>query len=140
MMGKYNLFDQTVEFSESKERFYDVYYAAIQSASQAARDFYSWYSERGDILSVLKNYENTALTLVSQYAIRPLFEGLVDLEIYDVSEDRYNENCLSLHPGNIIKQDRSCRAMMLDAVGLFVHRKLSGLSAEGMVISPATRR
>ncbi|MBE6647614.1 MAG: hypothetical protein E7611_08285 [Ruminococcaceae bacterium] len=37
-------------------------------------------------------------------------------------------------------KDRLHRALLLYAVGLFVHRKLSGLMGVCMVISPATRR
>ena len=95
-MGKYTLFNQTITLSESKERFFDIYYRAIGSAAQSVGDFTVWYESCGDILTVLKNYEKVASELVVKYANHPLFESLTDLEIYDVSEERYDENCFSL--------------------------------------------
>ncbi len=95
-MGKYKLFNQQIEFSDAEERLYDIYYRSIQAASNATTEFYKWYYGCGDILTVLKNYKKTASSLVVKYANQPLFEELTSLEIYDVSEDRYDDNCFSL--------------------------------------------
>lgn len=95
-MGTYTLFNQTINFSDAKERFFDIYYSAIKSAHQSVGEFTAWYENCGDILTVLKSYEKVAAEMVVKYANRPLFESLTELEIYDVSEERYDESCFSL--------------------------------------------
>ena len=93
-MAKYKLLDSNILFSDSAERFFDMQHRAWNATASAAQDFEKWYKSCGNILAVLKGYEEKAAKLVIQYANKPLFEELTDLEIYDISEDSYDEECL----------------------------------------------
>ena len=95
-MGQYKLFNQLINFSDAEERLYDIYFESIQAAKEATTEFYKWYYGCGDILTVLKSYKQIASSLVVKHANQPLFEELTSLEIYDVSEDRYDDKCLIL--------------------------------------------
>ena len=95
-MSKYQLFSQTVEYSAAEERFFDFYHKSIDAANQATSEFAKWYDECGDIYTVLKGYKKIASSLVIKYANQPLFDTLTALEIYDISEDRYDNNCFIL--------------------------------------------
>ena len=93
-MAKYKIFNQDIVFPDSAERFFDMQYRAWNATASAACDFEKWYVSCGDILTVLKGYENKAAGLVIQYANQPLFDELTNLQIYDISEDSYDEQCL----------------------------------------------
>ena len=93
-MSKYKLFNQSISFPDSAERFFDMQYRAWNAMSSASADFNAWYKQCGDILTVLKGYEKKAGELVIKYANKPLFSELPSYEIYDISEDSYDEECL----------------------------------------------
>lgn len=93
-MAKYRLFNQDIIFPDSAERFFDMQYRVWKALDAASRDFDTWYKNCGDILTALKGYEKKATELVIHYANSPLFNELTDLGIYDISEDRYDEDCL----------------------------------------------
>lgn len=93
-MGKYTLLGRTVEFDEPNERFFEIQRRVWKSMDVASNDFNAWYDKCGDILTVLKGYEEKAADLVIKHANKPLFNELPQLEIYDMSEDSYDEECL----------------------------------------------
>lgn len=93
-MGTYEMLGRKIEFPDSAERFFDMQHRAWNAMSNASNEFEKWYKKCGDILTVLKGYENEATSLVIKYANRPLFSELIKLEIYDISEDKYDEQCL----------------------------------------------
>lgn len=93
-MAKYNLFNSQIEFSEAAEHFFDTLHRSLQAADRAEYEFKTWYLECKDILTVLKGYEKQAFRLLVLHANKPLFDDLTGLEIYDVSEATYDENCV----------------------------------------------
>ena len=93
-MGKYTLLGQTIEFEECNERFFDIQYRLWQATEAAVAEFNAWYDSRGDILSVLKGYEQKAGELIANLASKKLFADLTTLELYDISQDRYIDECL----------------------------------------------
>ena len=95
-MATYTLFGKKIKFQDAEERVFDLMHDSIQAAHCATDDFKKWYVGCGDILTVLKGYRKYAYDLVIKYANKPMFSTLTALEIYDVSEDRYDENCLVL--------------------------------------------
>ncbi|MBQ9082873.1 MAG: hypothetical protein IJY28_05170 [Clostridia bacterium] len=94
-MSSYQLFDQSISFPDSAERFFDMQYHAWNAISAASNDFDAWYEKCGNILTVLKGYKEKACELIIQYANRPLFNELASYEIYDLSEDSYDKKCLA---------------------------------------------
>lgn len=93
-MANYKLFNQQISFSDSSERFYDMQYRAWNAMSYASNEFNVWYDKCGDILTVLKGYEDKACDLVIKYSNKPLFNELTQYEIYDISEDSYDDKCI----------------------------------------------
>ena len=102
-MGKYTLLGTTIEFKECNERFFDIQYRVWKAMDAASSEFNKWYDSCGDILTVLKGYEKKATSLIINNSNEPLFNELPQLEIYDMSEDSYDEECLII--------DESCDAL-----------------------------
>ena len=95
-MGKYTILGKTIEFEECNERFFDIQYRVWKAMAAASNEFNQWYDGCGDILTVLKGYEKKATGLVIKNANEPLFNELPQLGIYDMSEERYDEECLAI--------------------------------------------
>jgi hypothetical protein len=93
-MGKYSLLGQVIEFKDCNERFFDIQYRVWNAMDAASSEFNQWYDNCGDILTVLKGYEDIAGALIIRKANEPLFQELPQLGIYDLSEDRYDDDCL----------------------------------------------
>lgn len=95
-MGQYTLFDSKITFENCNENFFDLQHQLRTTLEKAASDFTLWYSKREKILTVLENYQDEAYKLVVKYANEPLFKQLPLLEIYDISESNYDDNCFTL--------------------------------------------
>ena len=93
-MSQYQLFNQNIRFPDSAERFYDMQYRAWNAMSAASDEFDEWYTQCGDILTVLNGYEKKASCLIIGNSNAPLFSELASYEIYDISEDTYDDECL----------------------------------------------
>ena len=93
-MGKYTLLGKTISFEECNERFFDIQYRVWKAMDTASSEFNKWYDSCGDILTVLKGYEKKATEIIIKNSNEPLFQDLPKLEIYDISEDSYDEECL----------------------------------------------
>ena len=96
-MGKYTLLGRTIEFEECNERFFDIQHRVWNAMDAASSDFNKWYDGCGDILTVLKGYENKAAELIIRNSNEPLFQELPTLGIYDMSEDHYDDECLVIN-------------------------------------------
>ena len=84
-MAKYKLFNQSISFPDSAERFFDIQYKGGKAMDSASIDFNTWYKKCGDIYTVLKGYEEKAADIVIKYSNKPLFAELASYEIYDIS-------------------------------------------------------
>jgi hypothetical protein len=93
-MANYKLFNQSVSFPDSAERFFDMQHRVWGALTSASTAFNEWYKNCGDILTVLKGYEKKSTELVIKYANKPLFDELPTHGIYDISEDSYDKECL----------------------------------------------
>ena len=96
-MGEYTLLGKKISFEECNERFFDIQYRVWKAMDTASREFNKWYDSCGDILTVLKGYEKKATEIIIKNANEPLFQDLPKLEIYDISEDSYDEECLAFN-------------------------------------------
>jgi hypothetical protein len=93
-MAEYMLFDQKIQISEAAERYFNMSYRNMNVSESAYTEFNEWYEKRGDILKVLNGYEDEALSLLNKYAVEPLFDELTSYGIYDISRERYSNECL----------------------------------------------
>lgn len=92
-MATYEFLGKSISFSDAEERYFDMYLFTREAANKSMREFYKWYQAQHDILTVLKAYESKAVELLSKYASDPLFSKLVELELYDISKERFEEEC-----------------------------------------------
>lgn len=92
-MAIYSLFGQKIELADSAERFFDIQQSAWDAIDVASESFGNWYGNCGDILAVLKGYEEITHKLVAECAVNPLFDNLTTLEIYDISRKHWQEIC-----------------------------------------------
>ena len=95
-MLKYDLLGQTVVFEDAAERYYDLWFASDQACLKASQQFRAWYTQCGNIQTVLDDYLLFSESLVEQLAFRPLFDQLTACEIYDMSEETYWKRCAGL--------------------------------------------
>lgn len=93
-MSTYPLLGQKITFKDCNEHLFDIQYQMWQSQNAASSEFDKWYDSCGDILTVLKGYEKKSAELIIKYSNEKLFASLPALEIYDVSEDTYDDECL----------------------------------------------
>lgn len=92
-MGKYTLFGKEVTFSKPAEEYATLQYLCDVSLAHAAADFQQWYSGCGSIEKVLRTYPEEAISIAYSCSCEPLFGLFPKLELYDVSEDSYREEC-----------------------------------------------
>lgn len=93
-MSNYTLLGKTITFKDCNERFYDIQYRLWKASEAAGAEFNTWYDSCGDILTVLKGYEKKSTELIIKHSNEKLFADLPILEIYDISEDSYDDECL----------------------------------------------
>ena len=97
-MSTYILFGQQISFSEAKDRYSRLVSAYINALFATTTEFTTWYHACGSIEKVLQGYVSEADRLISKYVDGPLYEQLLDLEIYDVGKETYRDNCMVLEP------------------------------------------
>lgn len=70
---------------------------AFKSAVEgASNEFKMFYRNAGNISNVLDDYMKVVFSITKHWAIDPLYESLKNAEIYDVSEDVFEEVCWDL--------------------------------------------
>ena len=93
-MSEYRLFGETVTLSDSAERYIEMLHEARIACDRANDDFESWYRKSGDIETVLNNYPKEAQSLISLYALTPLYNRLTsEYNVYDISKENYINTC-----------------------------------------------
>ena len=97
-MSTYILFGQQISFSEAQYRYSRLVSAYINALFATTTEFTTWYHACGSIEKVLQGYVSEADRLISKYVDGPLYEQLLDLEIYDVGKETYRDNCMVLEP------------------------------------------
>lgn len=97
-MSTYILFGQQISFSEAQDRYSRLVSAYINALFATTTEFTTWYHACGSIEKVLQGYVSEAGRLISKYVDGPLYEQLLDLEIYDVGKETYRDNCMVLEP------------------------------------------
>lgn len=88
-MSTYILFGQQISFSEAQDRYSRLVSAYINALFATTTEFTTWYHACGSIEKVLQGYVSEADRLISKYVDGPLYEQLLDLEIYDVGKETY---------------------------------------------------
>lgn len=97
-MSTYILFGQQISFSEAQDRYSRLVSAYINALFATTTEFTTWYHACGSIEKVLQGYVSEADRLISKYVNGPLYEQLLDLEIYDVGKETYRDDCMVLEP------------------------------------------
>jgi len=97
-VSTYILFGQQISFSEAQDRYSRLVSAYINALFATTTEFTTWYHACGSIEKVLQGYVSEADRLISKYVDGPLYEQLLDLEIYDVGKETYRDNCMVLEP------------------------------------------
>lgn len=97
-MSTYILFGQQISFSEAQDRYSRLVSAYINALFATTTEFTTWYHACGSIEKDLQGYVSEADRLISKYVDGPLYEQLLDLEIYDVGKETYRDNCMVLEP------------------------------------------
>ena len=95
-MSKFTLFGEEIEFSKASDRYYKmlkVYEAALDMATDAFENF---YENSSNISDVLDNYADFLYGITEASAVDPLFKILIDIGIYDVSREKFEEECWDL--------------------------------------------
>lgn len=95
-MSKFTLFGEEIEFSTASDNYYFLRKTYVKVAENASEVLNEVYQNCSGISDVIERYPNVVLTIVREMAIAPLFEGLLALEIYDVSRENFEEACLDL--------------------------------------------
>lgn len=88
-MAEYELFGKTLRIPDSYIRKYNMNTRGWEASEAAEKEFHEWYKNCIGIDSVLKGYYEIASILLQKYVVNRLFKQLVNLDIYDVSEDMY---------------------------------------------------
>lgn len=95
-MSKYTLFGETIEFSAADERYIKWHLSVFPAMHGATTAFESYYNECGNISSVLDGFEEALCEITAEWAVLPLFDTLINLDIYDISKERFAEECWDL--------------------------------------------
>lgn len=88
-MAEYELFGKTLQIPDSYIRKYNMNTRGWEASEAAEKEFHEWYKNCIGIDGVLKGYYEIASMLLQKYVVNRLFKQLVNLDIYDVSEDMY---------------------------------------------------
>lgn len=97
-MADYSIFDKIISIPEEAERYFDINLEAWYVQEQSKQMFDEWYQKCTDVKTVLKEYDDIAVRIISQHTVIPLYDQLSELEIFDVSRDKYMERCVNDAP------------------------------------------
>lgn len=67
-MATYTLFNRNITFLDCNENFFEMQHRAWVAMDKASGEFDKWYEQCGNILSVLKGYEDKSTELIVKYA------------------------------------------------------------------------
>ena len=95
-MSKYTLFGKTIEFSDAADRYVLWYQALSPAVRGASNEFAVYYEKSGNISDVLDRYDAILLKITQDWAIDPLFDTLLDIGIYDINRENFEEECWDL--------------------------------------------
>ena len=95
-MSKYTLFGEPIEFSEAADRYVKWYQAIFPALRGASNDFKLYYENRGNISDVLDGYSQILVKITDDWAVTPLFNTLLNIGIYDISRENFEESCWDL--------------------------------------------
>ena len=95
-MSQHILFGQCVSFSAAQDRYAQLMSLYSTASAKVKKDFTKWYRSCGSIEKVLQGYVSEASGLIGAYVSNSLYAQLLQMEIYDISEDDYYDECLIL--------------------------------------------
>lgn len=95
-MSKFTLFGQDIEFSEAADRYIKWYQAISPAIQGASNDFVAYYEKYDNISDVLDGYSKILVSITSDWAIKPLFNTLLNIGIYDINEENFEDECWDL--------------------------------------------
>ena len=104
-MKAYTLFGEKITFDDAAERFYDMQIQCQTVIGDVEKQFLSWYKQQGTIEHVLQDYSRFVSQIMHDYVIVRLFPQVHELEIYDLSLERYCKSCLSLEASYDVWQE-----------------------------------
>ena len=96
-MSQYKLFDQTINFSQSEDRFCELQFFSWKAAENAREEFNNWYTKCGTMYAVLDGFWSALENVVVQHVTAPLYNTLsMKHHIYNISEATYKKECIDL--------------------------------------------
>ena len=95
-MSKFILFGKEVEFSKAADRYYKMLKVFEVAVNGASETFINFYNNSSGISDVLDSYADALYNISKTVAIEPLFKTLINLEIYDVSREAFEDACWDL--------------------------------------------
>lgn len=95
-MSTYFLFGKEVSFSDAADRYFDLKKSFGSAVENASTLFKIFYEKAGSISNVLDDYMTTVANITQECAIDPLYATLVKAKIYDISRERFEDECWDL--------------------------------------------
>ena len=95
-MSTYTLFGETIEFSKAADRYVKWYRAISPSIHGASNAFRNYYENCNNISNVLDGYSQALVDITNEWAITPLFNTLLNIGIYDINQENFEDACWDL--------------------------------------------
>ena len=95
-MSKFQLLNQTLTFSDASDRYYGMIKKFRLAKRRAAKDFYEFYKKCDNISTVLDDYPEFLGEVTQVHIMDELFATLPDFEIYDVTRNKFEDQCWNL--------------------------------------------
>ncbi|MBR4724967.1 MAG: hypothetical protein IK071_04210, partial [Lachnospiraceae bacterium] len=148
-MSTFNLLGKEVSFDESFDRYLSIRRECQDEKNRVKKEFIEFYDNSSGIESVLGKYPHF-LEKATTSTIENLFQHLIDMEIYDVDKEDFEDTCWDLSAAeeeyekvaeslseideelNNIKQYRAMRKATRSRYGWVSSNNLSSMASASM--------
>ena len=95
-MVEYSILGKQIAFSDSSLRYFDLQHKRWEIERNIKKQFDEWYTSCSNIATVLNSYDSFATNILKESVVHPLFSKLRECEIYDISQQKYENRVLTL--------------------------------------------
>ena len=113
-MSTFELFGNEISFKESEDRYFKLIYHYSISLIYIKKEFDNWYKNCSGILEVLNGYKNFSGNIMKNYGVDVLFKQLAEIDVYDISEVSYRNECIDCTPIHEIHKEISDMIKAID--------------------------
>lgn len=92
-MSNFTIFNETISFPDSADRYYMVRRDCRKAMQEAETDFANFYRSAGNIRTVLERYADEVETILRRRALDVLHKKLPEIGIYDVTAKAFEKAC-----------------------------------------------